>query len=316
MKAWRLKVVLTALLVAGAAVTTSTPPAHATAPGSNGRIAFGRYNPDAGDDAIYTANPDGTGVVQIFAGPAESPRWSPDGTRLAISCFQNDFEFVRNCTMSPDGSGFVQLLADPTLNEGAGGWSPDGIRLAFEGWDGVYPERTPGVFTMRAADGGDLRRVTTNPYGGHDIPADYAPDGSRLLFFRENPPLGRHAVFVVNLDGSRLRQLTPWGLDAVDPRWAPGGAQIVFASKGSIFVARPDGTGLVKIYEETQHGAAFYPCWSPDGTRILFARFVVDRGQKTAQEDLYTMKPDGSGITRVTNTPAFESTPDWGAYTH
>jgi len=34
-------------------------PAHATFPGANGRIAFGRYNPAIGGWALYTANPDG-----------------------------------------------------------------------------------------------------------------------------------------------------------------------------------------------------------------------------------------------------------------
>src|SRR5690348_512415 len=103
MKVWRLKVVLTALLVAGAAVTATTPPAHATAPGSNGRIVLGRYNPAVDDDSVYTANPDGTDVIEIYPGPAEAPRWSPDGSRLAIACSQG--AFVRNCKMNPDGSG-------------------------------------------------------------------------------------------------------------------------------------------------------------------------------------------------------------------
>jgi Tol biopolymer transport system component len=293
-----------------------TGPAQAKAPGPNGQIVFERFNHSLGHNVIYTANPDGSGEVQIFAGPAEGTHWSPDGNRLAIACFQNNFEFVRTCTMNPDGSGFVQLLPDPTLNEGVGAWSPDGTRFALEAWDDVHPERTPGVFTMRAADGGDLTRVTTNPYGGHDIPTDYAPDGARLLFMRENPPLGRHALFVVNVDGSGLRQLTPWGLDAEEGEgsWSPDGRQIVLAAKGSIFVINADGSGLVKIHQDPQGGFSFAPCWAPDGTRILFADRVVDRAGRSRQEDLYTMNPDGSAILQVTNTRVREEWPSWGTY--
>jgi TolB protein len=315
MKVWRLKkVILAALLVAGAAMPTFAAPAHATTPGSNGRIVFTRYNPAVDDGAIYTANPDGTDVREIYPGPAEAPRWSPDGSRLAFACFQNNGEFVRNCTMNPDGSGVVQLFLATTLNQGVGGWSPDSTRLAFEGWDDVHPEDTPGVFTMRAADGGDLTRVTTNPYGDHDIPTDYAPDGARLLFIRGNAPLGRSALFVVNVDGGGLRQLTPWGLDADEGRWSPDGRQVVFAAKGSIFLINQDGSGLVKIHQDTQGGFSFAPCWAPEGTRILFADRVVDRQEGRRQADLYTMNPDGSAILQVTNTPVRESWPDWGTH--
>ena len=312
MKVRRLKLVLLALLVVGAAIPGSTAPAHAKAPGSNGRISFTRYNPAVDDGAVYTANPDGTDVVEIYPGPAEQPRWSPDGSRLVIACPQDPF--VRNCTMNPDGSGFVALLPDTTLNQGVGGWSPDGTRLAFEGWDDVHPEDTPGVFTMRATDGGDLTRVTANPYGDHDIPADYAPDGARLLFLRGDAVHSRAALFVVNVDGSGLRQLTPWGLDAeAEASWSPDGRQIVFAAKGAIFLINQDGSGLVKIHQDTQTGFSFAPCWAPDGTRILFDDRVVDHGERR-RPDLYTMNPDGSGILQVTNTPVRESWPDWGTY--
>jgi Tol biopolymer transport system component len=312
----KLGVLLAIVLLAGIALLPGPAPARATAPGPNGRITFTRYNPAVDDGAIYTANPDGTDVIEIYPGPAEAPRWSPDGSRLAFACYQGNFEFVRNCTMNPDGSGLVQLFLDTTLNQGVGGWSPDGTRLAFEGWDDVHPEDTPGVFTMRAADGGDLTRVTTNPYGDHDIPIDYAPDGSRLLFGRGDAMHSRMALFVVNVDGSGLRQLTPWGLDADwdAGRWSPDGRQIVFSAKGAIFLINQDGSGLVKIHQDTQNGFSFAPAWAPDGTRILFADRVVYHPHRSGQEDLYTMNPDGSGILQVTNTPVRESWPDWGAY--
>jgi Tol biopolymer transport system component len=311
-------------LVFGLVTLGAASPAHAvvpgpngriasTVPGPNGRIAYARFNPAVGDDAIFTANSDGTDEVEVFAGPAEAPRWFPDGSRIAIVCFQGNFEFVRNCTMNPDGSDFVQLVPDPTLNQGVGAWSPDGMRIAFEGWDDVNPDRTPGVFSMRSSDGGDLVRITTSPYGGHDIAADYAPDGSRLVFIREDPLKLKDptALFVVNVDGTGLRQLTPWGLQANDPRWSPDGTRIVFASKGAIFLINVGGTGLVKIRQDPAGGASFSPVWAPDGTRILFADFLITPPHE-GQEDLYTMNPDGSSITRVTNTSDFEESPDWG----
>jgi hypothetical protein len=88
---------------------------------------------------------------------------------------------------------------DPTLNLACWAWSPRGTRLACEGWDDVHPTRPAGVFTVRSSDGGDLVRVTANPYGGHDIPGDYSPDGTRIVFGRENLSAQQFALFVVKL---------------------------------------------------------------------------------------------------------------------
>ena len=311
--------ILPVALVFGLATFGAASTAHAVTPGPNGRIAYCLYIPEIDSCDLYTANPDGTDEQLLVAGPAEAPRWSPDGSRIAIVCFQGEFEFVRNCTMNPDGSGLVQLMPDPTLNEGVGAWSPDGTRIAFEGWDDVNPDRTPGVFTMRSSDGGDLVRLTTNPYGGHDIATDYSPDGSRVLFLRENPQLNHHAssfaIFRVNTDGTGVTQLTPWGLAAGGGRWSPDGSRIVFASasnrpKGSLWMVNPDGTGLHKVFQDPG-GAAFQPTWSPAGDRILFA--LIRSSAHGGVEDLYSVSADGTGLTAVTNTPDFEDSPDWGS---
>jgi Tol biopolymer transport system component len=217
--------------------------------------------------------------------------------------------------MNPDGSRLVQLRPEPTLNQGVGPWSPNGRRLAFEGWDDAHPEIVPGVFTMRSEDGAHLKRVTTNPYGGHDIPADYAPNGSRLVIIRDNPAMDNDptALFTVNLNGTGLRQITPWALSANDANWSPTGTRIVFAAQSAIYLINPDGTRLLKIHQPAR-GASFAPVWSPDSTRILFASYVVDDRHPDGQEDLYTMNPKGSHIVQVTDTPDFEEAPDWGTY--
>jgi Tol biopolymer transport system component len=314
-RSWALLVVVTW----GVSTLAAASPAGAVVPGPNGRIAFCRYIPEIDSCDLYTANADGTDEQLLLPGPAEAPRWSPDGSRIAIVCFQGEFEFVRNCTMNPDGSDFVQLVPDPTLNEGVGAWSPDRTRLAFEGWDDVNPDRTPGVFTMRSSDGGNLSRLTTNPYGGHDIPTDYSPDGSRVLFLREKPLLNHNrssfAIFRVNRGGTGVTQLTPWGLAAGGGRWSPDGTSIVFADgsnrfKGSLWVVGPNGTDLHKIFQDDRGGVAFQPTWSPRGNKIIFA--LVRSPLQGGQEDLYSVHADGTGLAPVTNTPDFEDSPDWG----
>jgi Tol biopolymer transport system component len=311
-----LRLLLGVMLTAGIAVTA--PPAGARVHAANGRIAFCRYNPAIDDCDIVTANPDGSDEFLLRSG-AEIPRWSPDGSQISISALTVDGR-ITTALVHPDGSGYTEEpLPDVTLNLECGTWRPDAVRLACEGWDDVNPGRQ-GVYTVRRSDWGDLVRLTTNDQGGHDISCDYSPDGGRILFLRENPPLHgvtALALFVMNVDGTGLHQLTPSGLAAGCARWSPDGTRLVFSDannrpKGSIFLMDPDGGRLTKVRQFAGGSISFAPAWSPDGTRIVFALSAFPR--QGGQDDLYSMNPDGTGLTQITNTPDFEESPDWGTY--
>jgi hypothetical protein len=51
------------------------------------------------------------------------------------------------------------------------------------------------------------------------------------------------------------------------------------------------------------------PAWSPDGTRIVF---VMCAGSNGGQVDLFTVAPDGSQLTQVTDSPEVEYVPSLG----
>jgi hypothetical protein len=76
-------VVLLAVTLAGATAL----PAGASPPGTNGQIAFGRFNPTLGDTQVYVVNPDGSGqrLVQAPTDTGETPQWFPDGAHIAIN---------------------------------------------------------------------------------------------------------------------------------------------------------------------------------------------------------------------------------------
>src|SRR5262245_2595649 len=58
------------ILISVAMVLAGQFSANATFPGKNGRIAFGRFDPNIGDLALFTANPDGTDVQQLTFVPS------------------------------------------------------------------------------------------------------------------------------------------------------------------------------------------------------------------------------------------------------
>jgi Tol biopolymer transport system component len=298
-------VLAAALLATGMA----SAPEHALArtPGVNGQLAFDRD----GGSALFTINADGTNEQKLFDSQC-CPGWSPDGNKIVTPAMTDDGRFS-SATFDPDGSNFIVLpIDDPALTMGCEAWSPDGSRLLCTGaW---LDERAPiGVFTRRASDGGDLRRVTTNPYGSFDQPGDFSPDGSRIAFIRYNPgKQAERAVFVVNADGTSVRRITPWGMaGCCTASWSPDGRWILFDARGHLYKVHPDGTGLREI--PLGMGGrywAYEPVWSPDGMKIAFSAWVRALGQ----DDIYTADADGSNVYQVTNTPEQEGQVDWGTH--
>jgi Tol biopolymer transport system component len=287
-----------------------------------GKILFARAGGQFGDETTFTANADGSGEKRVR--PLDDgccPRWAADGRHFLISAAAPN-DRVTTGIVDANGSKERDIpLPDKTLNLGPGAWSRDGKRLTFDGWDVAKPGRN-GAYMARASDGGDLVRITHSPSGLHDIPLDFAPDGSRILFVR--PPQERTEpvgpLFVVNIDGSHLQRITPKGIDAAyTARWSPDAKWIIFSgaywevSAGPIWMMHPDGSGLHKLFvDDAGSRAATTPTWSPDGRLILFALTPAD-GDVHAANELYVIKADGSGLTKVVDTPDCKREPDWVA---
>jgi hypothetical protein len=321
-------------LVAVAGITTmgflaSTGGVQAKAPARNGRIAFARQAtpaiPDQGH-VTYTIDPDGSDLLQL-ADHADFPKWSPDGNEISIGDAPCMFEGLCAAVIFDADTGISRVLPNPAPNVLNGifcdTWSPDGRRLACGG--GGDAPRSSGVYTIRSSDGGGLTKVLSCDECG---PTDYSPDGTRLLLTGPDHH-GRAELFVVNLDGSGLRQITPRGT-SVDgdggASWSPSGDHILFGGNAddehrrSIFVINADGSDLHQVpipgcggaFEDPRSIACFGPGWSPDGMKIVFVRarsFI-------SVQNIYTAKADGSGLFQVTlNGGGLEvTTPDWGSH--
>jgi dipeptidyl aminopeptidase/acylaminoacyl peptidase len=85
-------------------------------------------------------------------------------------------------------------------------------------------QTTGAIFTVRP-DGSGERQVTHPEAGVVDRNPDVSPDGRRIVFQRDGETMSD--IFVVNRDGTRLRQLTSTA-DGT-PAWLPNGRRIVFS---------------------------------------------------------------------------------------
>lgn len=315
------KLITVAVLVAGIAAIVALP-AAATPRGTNGKILVNVDNSTTGTAQVYTVNPDGTDR-QLIQDNAESGQWSPDGRRVVLTLDATGAQVIYDVAT---GTTTDLGLADryPDLALFCGVWSPDGSRLACEGF-GQTDGSLNGVYTVRASDGGGLQRVTSDP-NGDDCPSDYSPNGKRLVLTRANDT--SFEIDTVKMDGTGLMHITPAGtdFDFCSGSWSPQGNEILFSAhvpdsnRSSIWVAQSDGSGLRQIpvpgcgglRSDPSSIGCSNPQWSPDGQKIDFSRHTLVPDERF---ELYTVNADGSGLFQVTNTPDLqENGGNWGTY--
>lgn len=126
-------------------------------------------------------------------------------------------------------------------------------------------------------------------------------------------------LYLVNADGTDLKQLTIMEQGACQPSWSPDGSQLVFISpclgradftetiynESSLYIINADGTGLDQL--TAAPGSDFEPAWSPDGSKIAFTSV---RG---GFRQIYSLDIESREVTLLTNTTsAIESSqPSW-----
>ena len=278
--------------------------AAASEPELPGLILFGRDTGSGGK--FFTIRPDGTDerfLVDDIAGCLLCGEWSADGMRSMFAALTPDGR-VTTGTIRSDGTDMVVLpIADATLHQAPGSWAPDGLHMAFDGWDDTQPGRR-GTY-LGAADGSETPRLISGDTGA-EVVFGFARDGAHLLALHEggHPAISYpHAgdLFLLAVDGSSIKQLNDpstvvamWDRAGDPASWSPDGRFITFAAftdfnkgKSAVYVAHADGTGLRRIGPPTR--STVTARWSPDGALIAFHDGSPRDG------DIVVIRPDGSG---------------------
>ena len=269
----------------------------------DGRIVF--HSERDGNFEIYVMNANGTGQTRLTHDPSFDlgAAWSPDGSRIAFISLRDGNPEIY--VMNADGSNPTRLTNNPAEDSDPA-WSPDGTKIAFA----ALRDGNPEIYVMNT-DGTGQARLTNNP--AFDLRPAWSPDGSKITFHTGRD--GNAEIYVMNADGTGQTNLTNNLAPDLFPDWSPDGSKIAFTSERDeggneeIYVMDKDGSNPTRLTNNPLvsaggEGHDNTPDWSPDGSKIAF------NSDRDGNFEIYVMNADGTGQTRLTTNPAFDTDPD------
>lgn len=233
--------------------------------GSKANLAWGsqiafvskEFNPER---RIVIINSDGTAPQPLKSRPIPNwPAWSPDGKKIAFIADVPSQLFL----IDADGRNLERLRWNMPLGARPA-WHPDGTKILFTKFEELI------VFDL------ETKIETQVFFNGRDNgfrDAVWSPDGKQIAFTIRHDR--QHDIYVIDVDGGKLRRLTDNASNDAAPAWSPDGRQIAFYSDrnlkpGICLMDAADGANFKRISSRGEH----YPSWSPTGTHIAFWLFL------------------------------------------
>jgi TolB protein len=233
-----------------------------------------------------------------------TPRWSPDASRIAFTCFAPSHGVVspQICMYSLDAGKVVTFPRFRGTNSSPA-WSPDGSHLIFSSSMLGNPE-----LFVTDANGSNPKRLTF-ANGASTSPAWNPKTGQSVVFVSDRDGIPK--LFMMNADGTNSTQMdVPDKGYLIDPAWAPNGQLLAFSWR------RPEGNydlylmdaATRQIVELTRDaGRNERPSWAPDGRHIVF------ESTRGGTRQIWVMLADGSQAHQLT-TQGHNESPNWSPH--
>lgn len=273
-------------------------------------------------------------LLVLASVPAQASFPAPNNGKVVFSKFVENADGTRNYEIFakiPYGTEVEQLTTDDRTDEGPV-YSPDGEKIAWisEAYSGLLAGQEQ-VWVMNADGSGKMRLDTGKLY--HERNLAFSPDGDEVGFTCALQYAGyERDICTAKIDGSGFTNLTNTPLKIEHSfTWSPSGEWLAFVSdqcpprgcgKGEMgpnrvssatFKVRADGSSLTRLIPDRPdtYLSDEELTWSPDGTRIAFVRYVDPPIGQYVWSAIFTMRPDGSGLSRLTKVYGYERGPAW-----
>ena len=276
---------------------------------SAGRIGYiSRSGGDAGGLRIWHPN---RSVETIIPGPVRNPSWSPDGRHVVyerITRLGSSEHLIPTFSIDPD---FELFLSEPFAS-----FSPDGSQLLYS----QYSARTSDSTGLTSSDpmntsleimraDGTGKTTLFHREGFSAFSGVWSPSGDEVAlsvgrYFRAAglPPA---QIGLLKPDGTNLRLIVDDEVNNGFPSWSPDGDRLVFKRGHQLFVTSVANGGLTPLTDASYYSN--FPQWSPDNNLIMFT------SNKDDDFELYTMRPDGSELLRLTDVKGVDAHSTWCA---
>jgi TolB protein len=268
------------------------------------QIAF--VSARSGSKEIWVMDYDGANAHQLthLHSIALTPRWSPEGSRIAFTCFVPNRSGVTSPQICMYSMASNRLISFPRFRgtNSAPAWSPDGQLIAFSSSQGGDPE----IYTINP-DGTRLHRITLAA-GVNTSPAWNPKTGNQMVFISDRGGDGVPQLYEMNSDGTNVAKIDLPDMGyVIDPAWSPNGQLIAFSWR------RPSGNYDIYVMDIVSHQLVELtkdearnerPSWAPDGRHLVF------ESTRTGTRQIWSMLADGSQPRQLTFSGDNES-PNW-----
>jgi Tol biopolymer transport system component len=241
-------------------------------------------------------------------GNVRSPSWSPDGRQVVYYRFESKNRPQNMLLYSWDKSREYRYTdVFPTV-------CPKTGRMALTGLDFPFGNQTAPTWVMNV-DGSDAVKIFQRQDAASLMPT-WSPDCQWVAFgvgtFFGGRGFAPANVFMAKADGSESKQVTHSTVNAGFPAWSPDGKTLIYRVWGSQESPETRGLRALDLGDNSVKSLTTnwdnFPFYSPSGDRVVFTRRMPDY-----DFEVFTMKPDGSDVKRLTTTSGADAHATWTA---